>query len=106
MFIIKKENINNIENELQMEKGVPQKKYRVIIVEEDTGKIIYSWSSKGGMVCNVEVIKSLDKEHIEANHQVVGWGHPFTHFYSKERIDEFLRERSEDYLKLYKEYSK
>jgi len=95
--------INKIKNKQEVKKDVPQKSYRVKITDEETGEILYDHASKGGVLCSMEQIFKMTGAEIEGNHQLTNWGHIFTQLYARDRINEFIEEKTPEILKAMEE---
>lgn len=68
-------------------------RYRVTVTNEDTGEVIYSHASHGGILCSVESYKLLKQtEEIEGNQQHFMWGHPAVIGHASVMHHERLRE--------------
>lgn len=69
------EDVNKIPNEPYLVMGAQN--YRVTITNEDTGDIMYSHTSKGGVLCSVESMQILKESgEVEGNQQHLFWGNP------------------------------
>lgn len=88
--------INKIPNEaLYILGDAPH--YRVQVINEDTGEIMYSHASRGGVICSVENLKVLKETgEIDGNQQHFFWGHPsvvvHAHLRNDDRIRKLMRE--------------
>lgn len=69
------ENVNKISKTNLLALGAV--KYRVTITSEETGEVVYSHPSIGGVFCSVEEMKVLkDEGAAEGNQQHFLWGKP------------------------------
>lgn len=86
--------INKIRGKAEVKNGVPQKWYQVTVRDVETGEVLYNEKSRGGVACTMEQIFKVTGTEIEGNHQLVGWGHIFTQLYGRDRINEFIQEKT------------
>lgn len=90
--------INLLINTLEAEKGVPQKRYEVVITDLDTKKILYKDKSFGGVVSMVEKVDKFSASEVEGNFQVAMWGHPLIQRFGIDRLEENFAKNIEQYL--------
>lgn len=72
-------------------------RYRVQVINEDTGEIVYSRASDGGIFTSVESHRILKEEGaIDGNIQFFGFGRPtaimYAHMQAKDRMKQITQE--------------
>jgi hypothetical protein len=93
-----KEKINVMQDFVQIDKGVPQRKYEVTITDTEKKKVIYKNTGFGGVLSMMERIDKFNASEIVGGYQSAMWGNPLVQRFAIDRLEEQFAKSIEAYL--------
>lgn len=90
--------VNVLKDVCDVEKGIPQKKYQVIVTDLEQNKVLYKDEGFGGVMAIVERIDKFSASVVEGNFQSVMWGNPLIQRFGIDRLEEMFAKHIEEYL--------